>query len=67
MDSAFLNDKENEIMFHLREAYSGIVELGIEANQAELASGIHTAQMFLMMRALHRMEPDYWNNWFEDV
>lgn len=62
-------EEEQRIIDHIDAAAEGIVNLGngLAANGQELASALHTLQMFVMMSVLHRASPEEWSNWYDPI
>jgi hypothetical protein len=59
-----LNAEEQEVMDHNVAAKTGIQEWGLDCNGSELAHAVHSLQMFVMIHAAHRENPNGWNDWY---
>lgn len=56
--------EEQAILDHILAAHNGLLDLGLNCNQTELAAATHTLQMFVMVRILSRLDSDYWSDWY---
>ena len=54
-------------MQQIVDVHDGIRALGLKKNTAEFTHAVHTLQMFLINRRLHRERPDYWASWFHEA
>lgn len=63
--SPMLTDAEQEVMDHIGAAMKGIQKLGLSCNETELAQAVHSLQIFVMVRVLNRIDPEYWGDWYE--
>jgi hypothetical protein len=66
MSDGGLTPEEQAVMNKINDVYNGILDLGLNCNEAEFAGAIHTLQGFVKQRALHRIYGNYWNDWFGD-
>lgn len=62
-----MTSDEKYVMNLLAEVHMTILnDWHLRANVEELASAMHTLQSFVKQRVLHRIDPEYWSNWYED-
>lgn len=59
-----MTHEEEDVMAHINAAYAGILGLGLDYNEDELAQAIHVLQGFLKQRVLNRIYGDGWADWF---
>jgi hypothetical protein len=62
-----LTDEELRLLQQIVDVHDGIRALGLRTNVAEFTHAVHTLQMFLINRRLHRERPDYWASWFHEA
>lgn len=62
-----LDAAEQAVMDHILAAMHGVEDLGLQANQAELAIHVHGLQAFVIQHMLQRLAPGQRGAWFEDA
>jgi hypothetical protein len=55
---------ELALMQQTFEIYQQLRAMGLRTNESELTHAVHTVQMFVINRALHRQWPEYWSDWY---
>lgn len=60
-----LDEEEQEVMDAIAAAYTKILGLRLGANHHELVASVHVLQGFVVQHALHRLDPEHWNAWYE--
>lgn len=66
MNDLRFSDEEQEIMDHILAAMQGIQDLGLRANETELAIHVHGLQSFPIQHMLQRIGgAENWGQWFD--
>lgn len=67
MNQPLLNADEEDAMQHITNAVLAIKQLGLVANEEELAAAAHVIGGFVIRHMLQRLEHQYWSLWFKDI
>lgn len=62
---AELDETEQEAMDSLLHYMKVVKSWGDNVNQDEMVGAIHILEQFVIQRMLHRLNPEYWSNWYE--
>lgn len=67
----FFSEKERQAWESIMEAYTNVQNMderrGLTCNTAELAQACHVFQDFVKQHALHRIEPNEFSDWWDEV
>lgn len=61
---SFLTDEEEEAYEAILWAMHAIQDMGLAYNIEEFVGHIHGLQAFVHQHVLHRLNPDYYNDWY---